>query len=258
MPRHAPLSIVRDIRIATLFLTRIPVGWVQDMAVRDLARAGWAFPIIGVAVAGVSGAVMYGAAGANLHPLACAFIGLGVMALITGALHEDGLADVADGVGGGTDKARILEIMRDSRIGSFGVLALVFSVGIRAAALSGMPGPGVAWLSLVAAAMFSRGVLPIVMTLMPAARSDGLSRNAGAPSIFVSLMALGLGLVGLFASLTLAQGFLAIILSVFLAGLLLIWAYRRLGGQTGDVLGAVQQVTEMAVLVAAASWSIDF
>lgn len=228
------------------------------MDVCDLARAAWSFPIIGLIVGGFSGAAMYGAASLDLHPLACAVIGLGAMALMTGALHEDGLADVADGVGGGTDKVRILEIMRDSRIGSFGVLALIFSVGLRAGALAGMLGPGLAWAALIGAAMFSRGVLPMIMMMMPPARADGLSRGAGSPGLMICLMAFGLGLAGLIVTLRWDQALLAIGIAVPLAGLLLFWAYLRLGGQTGDVLGAAQQVTEMAVLVAAASWSSTY
>lgn len=227
------------------------------MKASDLASAAWAFPVVGLIVGAVGGAVLYGLAALDLHPLGCAFIGLAAIALVTGGLHEDGLADVADGFGGTGDKARILEIMRDSRIGSFGVLALVFSIGIRAATLSGLPGPGVAWLSIIAAAVFSRGILPMIMAIMPAARSDGLSRNAGKPSMSVAAVAFALGLVGLFVILPIGQAFVAVLLAIPLAGGVIFWAYRRLGGQTGDVLGAVQQVTEMAVLIGAAGWGLS-
>lgn len=258
MQSNSSFSPVRDVRIATTFLTRIPVGWVQGMEVGDLSRAAWSFPIIGFVIGGIGGAALYGAAGLDLHPLACALIGLAAMALVTGGLHEDGLADVADGFGGGSDKLRILEIMRDSRIGSFGVLALVFGIGIRASALSGVPGPGLAWLTLIAAAVFSRAALPMIMATMPAARSDGLSQGAGRPSGLGALVALGLGLITLFVLLPTELVFVAIVIAFPLAGLIVLWAYRRLGGQTGDVLGAVQQVIEMSVIIAAAGWSLTF
>ncbi len=258
MRSNRSFSPVRDVRIATTFLTRIPVGWVQGMEVGDLSKAAWSFPIVGLVVGGIGGAAIYGAAALDLHPLACAFFGLAVMALITGGLHEDGFADVADGFGGGGDKTRILEIMRDSRVGSFGVLALVFGVGIRAAALSGAPGPGLAWVTLIVAAIFSRAVLPMVMATMPAARTDGLSQGAGRPSMTGAFIALALGLFALFALLPVNLAFVAIMVAIPLAGLIVLWAYRRLGGQTGDVLGAIQQVIEMSVIIAAAGWSLSF
>jgi adenosylcobinamide-GDP ribazoletransferase len=255
MQRDSTFSPVRDLRVAVTFLTRIPVGWVQGMQTGDLSRAAWAFPLVGLIVGAIGGAALYGAAYLDLHPLACAFVGLAVMALITGGLHEDGLADVADGFGGGANKVRILEIMRDSRIGSFGVLALVFGIGIKAGALSGVPGPGVAWVTLIAAAVFSRAMLPIIMAIMETARMDGLSRGAGRPTMAGALVALGLGLITLFAILPMKLAFIALMLVIPLAGLIVLWAYRRLGGQTGDVLGAVQQVVEMSVVMAAAGWS---
>jgi len=255
MQRDSTFSPVRDLRVAVTFLTRIPVGWVQGMQTGDLSRAAWAFPLVGLIVGAIGGAALYGAAYLDLHPLACAFVGLAVMALITGGLHEDGLADVADGFGGGANKVRILEIMRDSRIGSFGVLALVFGIGIKAGALSGVPGPGVAWVTLIAAAVFSRAMLPIIMAIMETARMDGLSRDAGRPTMAGALVALGLGLITLFAILPMKLAFIALMLVIPLAGLIVLWAYRRLGGQTGDVLGAVQQVVEMSVVMAAAGWS---
>lgn len=258
MQPTSTFSPARDLRVAVTFLTRIPAGWVQGMQTGDLSRAAWTFPLVGLIVGAIGGAALYGAAHLNLHPLACAFVGLAVMALVTGGLHEDGLADVADGFGGGGNKTRILEIMRDSRIGSFGVLALVFVIGIKAGALSGLPGPGIGWATLIAAAVFSRAVLPIIMATMQSARTDGLSRGAGHPTMTGALIALGLGLTTLFAILPMKLAFIATLLVIPLAGLIVLWAYRRLGGQTGDVLGAVQQVVEMAVIIAAAGWSLTF
>lgn len=228
------------------------------MGVVDLSKAAWSFPVVGLVVGAMGGAALYGAAMMDLHPLACALIGLAVTALITGGLHEDGLADVADGFGGGGDKTRILEIMRDSRIGSFGVLALVFGIGIRAAVLSGVPGPGLAWVTLIVAAIISRAALPMIMAMMPAARLDGLSRGAGRPSMTCAFIALTLGFVALFALMPINLAFVAIMVAIPLVGLILLWAYRRLGGQTGDVLGAIQQVIEMSVIIAAAGWSLSF
>lgn len=250
-------SLFRDIRVATTFLTRIPTGWIDGLRTSDLAGAAWAFPLIGVAVGGIAGGALYLAAAGNVHPLACALIALAAQALITGALHEDGLADTADALGA-ADRTRALEIMRDSRIGSYGVLALIFSVGIRAAALAGIPGPGLAWLAMIVAAALSRGFLPLIMHTLPPARTDGLAQGAGAPTRRGGLLALGLGLAVLVAVAPVTVALAALALAVPAAALIYIWARRRLGGHTGDVLGAIQQVMETAVLIAATAWSLSY
>ena len=248
---------IRDIRVAVSFLTRIPTGWIDNMHSSDLTRAAWAFPIIGVLVGGIGGGALYLAAAQNLHPLLCALIALALQALITGALHEDGLADVADGFGA-RQQSRILEIMRDSRIGTYGVLALVFSIAIKSAALAGIPGPGLAWVAMVAAAAVSRGILPLIMAMVRPARSDGLSHGAGRPSMSVAGIAIALGVITLFICLPIKAAFAAIVIALPLMALVLFWAVRRLGGQTGDVLGALQQMTEIAVLIGAAGWSLNY
>ncbi len=248
---------VRDLRVAVMFLTRIPTGWINALEAADLGRAAWAFPLVGLIVGGIAGGTLYLAASTDLSPLACALIGLCVQAFITGALHEDGLADVADGFGA-AEKIRILEIMRDSRIGSYGVLALIFSVGVRTAALASLTGPGFAALTMVAAAMLSRGVLPMLMHFTPPARNDGLGFDAGQPALKGAGVAIGLGLIVLFIVLPLSAVCAAILIGALLVTGLTYWAHRRLGGQTGDVLGAAQQMVEIAVLLGAAGWSASY
>lgn len=250
-------SPVRDLRIAVLFLTRVPVGRIAGLEVGSLARAAWAFPVAGLIVGGISGGVLYAVAGTEISPLGCALVALAVQVFVTGALHEDGLADVADGLGS-HERARTLEIMRDSRIGTYGVLALIFSVGFRAVMISGIPGPGFAFAAILAAAMLSRGVLPLVMHTMPPARTDGLSKNAGQPEFGKAAIALVIGVAGLFTLLPLYVAFSAILIAAVSGGAVVWWAQKRLGGQTGDVLGAIQQVTEIAVYVAAAAGSSAF
>lgn len=248
---------VRDLRVAAQFLTRLPVGWIGGLKTTDLAGAAWAFPLVGIAVGAIAGAAVYLAALPSLHPLACALLGLGVQVWITGALHEDGLADVADGFGA-HDRARRLEIMRDSRIGSFGVLALVFSVGLRVALLSGLNGPERAWLAMIAAAAISRAVLVPVMAWVAPARPDGLAKDAGKPTIAAVLMASAIAIGVAFALLNPVAAILALILAAGAAAVLSIWARRALGGQTGDVLGAIQQIAEIGVFTAAAAYGGGF
>lgn len=244
----APLA---DVRLAVAFLTRLPVGAVVDS--RPLSAAVWAFPLAG-AVVGLAGAgALSAAAWVHLHPLACALIGLGAMVLASGALHEDGLADVADGFGASADVDRKLAVMRDSRIGSYGVLALVFSIGLRAALLAGLLGPGTAALALLAAALAARACMPLVMAALPSARADGLGHGAGRPGLWGVLVALVLGLgaagglgyavLGWGAALAGAGG--ALIGAVLMAAI----AKRQIGGQTGDVIGATGQVAEIGLLI---------
>lgn len=250
-------SPVRDLRVCVLFLTRIPVGRIGGLQTADLAAAAWAFPLVGLIVGGIAGGVLYIAAATEISPIACAFVALAVQVLVTGALHEDGLADVADGLGG-RDRAHTLDIMRDSRIGAYGVLALVFSIGLRAVMIAGIPGPGFACLTMIAAAVLSRAMLPAVMHAMRPARPDGLSHDGGTPDLRIAGAAAVLGAIGLFTMLPLSVALAAAVVSLVLVGGVLLWAHRKLGGQTGDVLGAVQQMIELAVYSSAAAWSTAF
>ena len=207
--------------------------------------------MIGLIVGGIAGGTLWVAAQWNLHPLVCGLLGLAAGALVTGALHEDGLADDIDGLGAGGDRARRLEIMRDSHIGAFGVLALVFSVGIRAAALAGIGGPGLAFGAMLAAAMVSRGLLPMIMALTSPARPDGLGQSAGRPGLVNALVGLALAVVGAVLLMGLELAVTALIAAILAAAAIAILAKRGIGGYTGDVLGAAQQVAEIAVLTAA-------
>lgn len=248
---------VRDFRVAVQFLTRLPVGWIDGLKASDLAAAAWSFPLVGVLVGALAGGVVYVAALPALHPLACAFLGVGVQVWISGALHEDGLADVADGLGA-HDRARRLEIMRDSRIGSFGVLALVFSVGLRTALLAGVNGPERAWLAMIAAAAVSRALLVPVMVWVEPARPDGLAKAAGRPASTSLIAAILIAAIAAFALLTPWAAVIGLALAAAAAWAIAVWARRALGGQTGDVLGAVQQAAETAILIAAAGFGGGF
>ena len=245
----------RDIRVALAFLTRLPIPVEPgELAEKDaLARASRAFPVVGLVVGLVAGAVIVLGFWLQLGPLASALLGLAAAAAMTGALHEDGLADVADGFGGGATPTDKMAIMRDSRIGTFGVLAVVFSVGLRAAVLSGLfftAGPVAG--ALVAAAIFSRGVLPMVMYRVDLARDDGLAYDAGRPTRTGAVVSLVLGGLLAFLFLDFAAGIAAVLVGSAAAAGFAWYARRQIGGYTGDVLGAIQQATELAVIVAVA------
>jgi adenosylcobinamide-GDP ribazoletransferase len=238
-----------DIAAALGLLTRLPVP-VSGAAAARGARAGWAYPLAGMVVAvlgGVAGAL---ALSLGLAPAIAAGLSLGVMIAATGALHEDGLADCADGFWGGWDRARRLEIMKDSRIGTYGVLALVLATGLRWAALSALFAQGWVFGPLIAAAMLSRAAMPALMAALPHARDTGLSHHVGRPAAVTVAIGAALALLGAMIAAGAAAGLGAAILAVLVAMAMGALARSRIGGQTGDVLGGTQQVCEIAVLVA--------
>jgi adenosylcobinamide-GDP ribazoletransferase len=162
--------------------------------------------------------------------------------LVTGALHEDGLADTADGFGGGSTRERKLAIMRDSRIGSYGAIALALSLILRVTALSLATRP--AW-SLLLAAVFGRAAMLVLLLLLRPARTDGLAAPLarGAPVLAVVGIALSLLLGVLSARALCAATGVALAMSFA--------ARRQIGGYTGDILGATEQIAECAVLTVA-------
>ena len=247
-------DLLRDLRVAACFLTRLPVPWPPDAPADALARSMRLFPLAGAGIGLAAGLVWALALWFGAPALVAALLALAAQALLTGALHEDGLADVADGFGGGRSRERALEIMRDSRIGSYGTLTLVLSVGLRAAALAALawdPRTGVA--ALAAAGAVSRATCTALLAWLPPARPDGLGAGAGRPRSEAVFTALGLALCLALLLLGLRHGLAALALAALAAWALAGLARRRIGGQTGDVLGAAQQLAEVAVLCAAAA-----
>lgn len=238
-----------DIALSLVFFTRLPLP-AFDFQGRTLAQAIWAAPIPGLAVALVGGLVHALASACGLAAGPSAALALGAMVLATGALHEDGLSDVADGFGGGGTRERKLEIMRDSRIGSYGAAALGLSLLVRWSALAELGGTAhVPW-ALIAAHMASRGMAGAFMHLLPPARADGLA--AGAGSVTAETAATGAAL-GAAALLLLGVGG-ALVTVLLLAAVF--WAFhalclRQIGGHTGDTVGALQQFGEITILLAA-------
>ena len=188
-------SLLADIRIAISLSTRIPVGPMAGVAEGDIARASWALPVAGLLV-GLVGAIVYWlAARVHLQPELAAMLALGATILTTGAMHEDGLADTADGFGGGETAEQKLQIMRDSRIGTFGACALVVSIILRWSALEAISDPRQVAIALVVAHAAARAPLPLFMRLVPPARADGLSVGAGQPPPQSAVIAIALGIV---------------------------------------------------------------
>jgi adenosylcobinamide-GDP ribazoletransferase len=238
--------------VATAFFTRIPVPTSACRPER-VADAAWAFPLVGAGIGGVVAFAFFLAQLFGLGDWPAAALAVLAGTVLTGALHEDGLADTADGLIGGHDRDQRLIIMRDSRHGTFGVVAIVFSVLLRAAALAGIGEPIYAGLALIAAHAASRAALPYAMRAMVPARAEGLGATAGRPSPSTAIGALAIGLVITVAALGPRQGAIAAGLAgaaVFGLGVL---AHRRIGGYTGDLLGAFQQTGEIVMLLTAAA-----
>lgn len=243
-------KVIADVATALGLLTRLPLPRRPDLS--RGAAAAWAWPLAGLA-AGAIGAGAIWLASALPAGIGAA-LGLAAMIMATGAMHEDGLADTADGLWGGWDRDRRLEIMKDSRIGAYGVIALILSLLARWSLLAGLIAAGTTvWAPLIGAAMLSRVPMIFLMALMDPARPGGLSGRVGQPPLSAAFTAAGLALaVAMLFGGGAAIGALVLALLVSL-GLALI-AQTKIGGQTGDILGASQQISEIAALAVMAAY----
>lgn len=239
-----------DLALATSFLTVLPTPPATSDP-GDLARASYTFPVVG-ALVGTLAAVAWGAAlWLGLPGPLAAGLAIVAMILMTGGLHEDGFADCADALGAGDDRDRALAIMRDSRMGAFGGLALIFSVGLRWSALAAVPWEA-AGAALIAGACVSRWLLVHLMRL-PQARADGLGASAGRPDDLATIISIPIGFFIAFAMLPFRGAIWGLVAAVLAAAAVAWLARRRFGGKTGDVLGAGQQAAEIAFLLAVAA-----
>jgi adenosylcobinamide-GDP ribazoletransferase len=261
-PSGRAASLLKDGAAKTLaalrFYSRLPLPVFsferEPFALPDLARLAPYAPLAG-AIIGASGAIVLALARAlGLPALVSAALALSALVVISGAFHEDGLADVCDGLGGGATRERKLEIMRDSRIGAFGGAALALSLLIRAAAIAALVGEGarIGVASLVVAGAFARACGLAPMALLDPARADGAGASVGrletgafSKSVLTALViAAILGIVVLGFGRTL----LACLLAAAAALAMTAVARRQIGGQTGDVAGAAEQLAEIAFL----------
>ncbi len=240
-----------ELKASIVFCTRLPLLRATPIAGGIIAKAAWAFPIAGVLV-GLIGAVVYALAHrAGLPAWPAAALTVAATLLATGCLHEDGLADTADGFGGGKTREQKLAIMRDSRIGVYGVCALAMSLVLRVAALASLPSAHAVVWALIASHAAARAAMPALMLMLPPARSDGLSFEAGRPPGEAVLAAAVIGFLILAICLHLGHGVLALILLAVIVALMAWLSMRQIEGQTGDVLGALEQASEIAVLLVA-------
>lgn len=246
------MSYHADFLSCLAFWSRFPVGTTEPLP--EFRTAVRALPAAALAIAAPATLALALGLACGLSPLVAALLALSVLAATTGALHEDGLADCADALSASTPERR-LDIMKDSRNGTFGTLTLIFSVALRAAALAALVQAStlLACLALLAGAAVSRVACLAPLALLPPAREAGAGRAAGAPDS----NALRVAIVGaiLCAALPLIAGasagitVLAAIVAAGLAFLAASQARQKLGGQTGDVAGAAQQLAEVGYLL---------
>ncbi len=227
---------------AATLLTRLPVGgWAKTHPTATACL--WAYPMIGLLTGGLGAAVLWAGMKAGLHQPVAAIWAVAATVALTGGLHEDGLADTADGFGGGRTAERKLAIMRDSRIGSFGALALCLSLALRIVPLASSAHPH---LALIGASILGRGAILMPLLLLHPARADGLAASLGGGGRLPALA--GLSVAGALSLWAPAAGLAALVAGLALSLL----SFRQIGGYTGDVLGAVEQAAECAALSALA------
>ena len=250
---------MREVRLllcAVQFLTRLPVPALKDFTPEWITQSARYFPLVGqlVGVLSALALVLATQAWSGTVPVVLA---LTVGILVTGAFHEDGLADTADGLGGGRDKEHRLAIMKDSRVGTYGALALLLALALKIVALSTLP-PMTAAFVLIAGHGAARAVAVVVMALLPyagdteAAKYKPVPNGVGALSCVVALIFAAWP----FIAFAFPNALIAIAIGGLFALIMTLTSRRLIGGITGDVLGAVEQTFEIGFFLAvAAHWS---
>jgi len=254
------MRFVDDVRICMIFFTRLPVKWQGDLPRERITHAFGAIPVIGLIVGAIGGLVYFCAGLFGLDPFPSAVLAVGAQIITTGAFHEDGWADVFDGFGGGRSTAEKIEIMRDSRLGTFGAAALLLALLLNIHLIAQIGFPLDVACALMASGALGRAALVAVMRFTPAATDDGQSAEAGRPSDPEMITAIAIAGSAALILLLVSGGFSGItamliagafaLAAAFSVGL---WAKNQIGGQTGDVLGASAVAGQLAALAAIAA-----
>ncbi len=249
------LRELRALAAGVVFFTRLPLPGVV-LTSADMGLAVTYLPVCGWLVGGWA-ALVYVLAACWWTPLVASLLSLGATLLFTGALHEDGWADVCDGLGGGHTRERVLAIMQDSHIGAFGVIGLIFALGLKITLLpalvgageGGTAGAGVFVWSVLAAHSLSRASATALMAGLPYARAEGTASKSRGLVCALSPARLGgvvlLGLAPLAGLPLVAWLVVPVVVAAHLG--YRVWLRQRLGGYTGDCLGACQVGTELVI-----------
>lgn len=252
------VSMLQEIRLlltAVQYFTRVPVPQWVGHSTAQLNGATRYFPAVGLAVGGIAAASLW-ALSMVFPVMLAAVMSTAIGICITGAFHEDGLADTIDGLGGGYTRERALEIMKDSRVGTFGVLALILVLGMKVFALAALP-TELAVAASIAGHALSRWCAVLLVWRLPYVRLDDSTR---AKPVVERIRLADVAIAGVFGIVPLIlcgvhalAGIVAAMLTVLQLGR---WYQRRLGGYTGDTLGATQQFAEVAFYLAVlAAWN---
>ena len=235
---------LRDLLSAFQFLTRLPLPSV--LAEPDtLSRAAKFFPLVGLVI-GVGAAALHRILSAHASGAVISITVLSYLVLITGGFHEDGLADAADGFGGGWTRDKILLIMHDSRIGAFGVIALTLSLLARYVLLSEMPFARFSPYVIVAHVLCRWTTLPLGFFLRPA-RQEGQGAQLAQRTSVISLLFATLVVIAICYLMLRNQMWLPIAIAVSLTFVTALYYRSQIGGVTGDCFGATNQLTEIAI-----------
>ncbi len=252
-PRRGKIRPFAELLHSLRFLTRVPIPFANTIDPPPLSQSMRLFPVAGAMIGAAGGAALAGFTYLGLPSLVAASLTTALGLLVTGALHEDGLADTADGFGGGKSRERRLEIMRDSHIGSYGTLALIAAMFIRTACYETLAGlDPLAIVGVFAASgAFSRALMVDLLWATRPARGDGLAVHAGTPG--------GTGCLrhhhGSGADdcrrllISPPSGVLALAAGLAVTAYMRRLTVKLIGGQTGDVCGAVQVLSELAMLI---------
>ena len=248
----APSALADDVAVSLAFLTRLPLRFGNaPFHRRPLAVAMRAFPLVGALIGLAGGLTFVLADWLGLPALASAALAVAALVLLTGALHEDALADMADGFGGGWNAEQKLTIMKDSRVGTYGLVAAALALLLKFSAIVGLDeagGTGFVLLALVASGALSRAAIVVLPHLLTPAKSAGLAAETGRPNEATVVQALLAAAVIALLTVPFIPALVAVTLALGATAALGGLAARQIGGQTGDVLGACQQVAEIAFL----------
>lgn len=239
------LGIIEEVAAAFQFLTRLPLPRLA-YSPNVLSRSSRFFPLVGLMI-GIAAATLHWGLTPHFPDAVVAVLIVLFSVLATGGLHEDGLADVADAFGGGWNRDQVLEILKDSRIGSYGALAVVFSIGSRILLLALLPGSIFARYIISAHVLCRWTILPLGRVLPAARRQDGqgarLARQISVASLLLGTL-IAFGIAAFLLRTAIWAPIAAVVVVTILSGL---YYQRRLGGITGDCFGATVQLAEIAV-----------
>lgn len=235
------------------YFTRVPIPPAIGFDPRDLAGAARYFPLVGAFV-GAVGALVYLLASLVFPSGVAVLLSMAATLLLTGALHEDGLADCCDGLGGGATREDALRIMRDPRLGAFGAVGLMMALSLKWQTLAALPAARAAW-AMIGAHAASRALAVSYLATHDYAREEGKARPVAqrmSPRVLAASFALGLP--WLFVP-DWRAGVCALAVALVLRFALARYFARRLGGYTGDCLGFAQQLFELVVYLCALAWT---